>query len=80
MSLEVLVNGKFPAVEEELRSVFKTAIGADSLSESNDIKEGVTYNEHKGVVFSKPQSNFPTRQWSKHGNLVNGCDLLGKDI
>ena len=49
MSLEVLVNGKFPAVEEELRSVFKIAIGADSLSESNDIKEGVTYNEHKGV-------------------------------
>lgn len=41
--------GKVHQVEEHLRAVFKKAIGADTVEESPAIKEGVTFNHHKGV-------------------------------
>jgi hypothetical protein len=46
---QVLVDGKVSDVEEHLRAIFKAAIGANSVGESTDIKEGVTFNHHKNV-------------------------------
>lgn len=45
-----MATGKFNVVEEHIRGVFKTAIGASSVDASTEIKEGVTYN-HKKEVF-----------------------------
>ena len=36
-------------VEEHLRSVFKTEIGANTVDAGDSIKEGITFNHHKGV-------------------------------
>ena len=43
------MDGKVSDVEEHLRAIFKAAIGANSVGESTDIKEGVTFNHHKNV-------------------------------
>ena len=48
-SLQALVLGKVNPVEEHLRSVFKTEIGANTVDAGDSIKEGITFNHHKGV-------------------------------
>ena len=47
--MQALVLGKVDPVEEHLRSVFKTEIGANTVDAADSIKEGVTFNHHKGV-------------------------------
>ena len=77
ISLQALVAGKLEIVEEKLRAIFKTAIGADSVGESDDIKEGVTYNKHKGVF--QATMKFPDQAVSiqkQQGYLINFCLIL----
>ena len=47
--MQALVLGKVNPVEEHLRSVFKTEIGANTVDAGDSIKEGITFNHHKGV-------------------------------
>ncbi len=47
--LQALVAGKFEAVEKCIREVFKEEIGANTVEESTDLKDGISFNKHKGV-------------------------------
>eukprot|EP00435_Cladocopium_sp_Y103_P057316 s12_g19.t1 len=68
-----LVLGKVDAIEEHLRSIFKTEIGADTVDASDSIKEGVTFNTHKGVFQAALKiddqafvKEFPVKQDALH--------------
>ena len=47
--LQALAAGKFEAVEKRIREVFKEEIGANTVEESTDLKDGISWNNHKGV-------------------------------
>lgn len=71
LSLQVLVDGQFPAVEDHIRSVFKTAIGADSVGESAAIKEGVSFNNYKGVFQAAITIGDQAGLWNTNITYVN---------
>lgn len=67
----MLVDGKFPDVEDHIRSVFKTAIGADSVGESAAVKEGVSFNNYKGVFQAAITIGDQAGLWNTNITYVN---------